>query len=175
VGIGAASAVERENDVGAVLDAVLEWWPHPWEPPPPHWRSTPWATSWSLGVTVQRNTFTRHITGPPMPGVSSTSTVWEPHLDVAAGYCTSEGSELPRIRVGVGMYIGTATLTDASARRLSTRGTGAALRLGIGSISFPQAPLGIAFDIGLEGGWIGSSAVGSVQVLVGPSLHLGAH
>ena len=172
VGIGAASAAKGFDDVGFPLGVVLDWWPEPWGVRLED-GSTRWMTSWSFGFTVQRNTFTHYINGAPPPGVSLTSSVWEPYVDVGTGFYTPRGgSVLGRFRLGIAAYIGTARSTDGSSQQLTTHATGGAIRFSFGLIGWPDSPVGLAVDWVLEGGWIGSSAVGSAQVLIGPSFHL---
>jgi hypothetical protein len=126
----------------------------------------------TLGITIGANvmwgSYTPSVIGVPNNSISSTT--WEPHLDFLAGIPGSPQVK-GRVRIGFGLYIAEANGLNASGQNVQYNGVGGALRLGIGATFLPHSLVGIGIDAIFEAGWIGSSYVSTVQLLIGPELH----
>jgi len=124
----------------------------------------------ALGLNVSMGDFSPFIGSPPPQGSAVQTTLWEPHADYVFGI---QGEATLRIPVGVGVYIGKVTARAPGFPRLTSTSTGGALRVGAGVSFFASSPVGIAVDLLTEFGWIGSTLIANLQLLVGPELHFG--
>jgi hypothetical protein len=122
----------------------------------------------SLGANVMWGTYTPNITGIPNNPIYSTT--WEPHVDVLAAMSSSPQVK-GRVRFGFGLYIADANGNNATGTHVTYSNVGGAFRLGFGASFLPNSPVGIGLDAIFEAGWIGSSYVSTVQLLIGPELH----
>ena len=78
---------------------------------------------------------------------------------------------MARVRFGFGLYIAEANGINTSGNNVQYNGIGGAFRAGFGASFLPHSKIGIGLDAIFEAGWIGSSYVSTVQLLIGPELH----
>ena len=123
----------------------------------------------SIGANVMWGNYTLTYTGIPNSSISSTT--WEPHLDVLFGMHANPDVK-GRVRLGFGLYIASANGANTSGTNVSVNDVGGAFRLGFGASLLAQSKVGIGIDAIFEAGWIGSNYVSTVQLLIGPELHL---
>jgi hypothetical protein len=124
----------------------------------------------SIGANVMWGTYTpSNVVGVPSNSISSTT--WEPHLDFLAALPGSSQQVKGRVRLGFGLYIAEANGNNASGQNVQYNGLGGAFRAGIGASFLPNSKVGIGVDAIFEAGWIGSSYMSTVQLLIGPELH----
>jgi hypothetical protein len=127
----------------------------------------------TLGITIGANVMWGTYTPSNVVGVPSNSiysTTWEPHVDFLFGLPANEQVK-GRVRLGFGLYIAGANGNNASGQNVQYNAVGGAFRAGFGASFLPHSKVGIGIDAIFEGGWIGSSYVSTVQLLVGPELH----
>jgi hypothetical protein len=123
----------------------------------------------TLGANVMWGTYTpSNVVGVPSNSISSTT--WEPHIDFLAGI-PGNPQVKGRVRLGFGLYIAEANGLNGAGQNFQFNGVGGALRLGIGATFLPKSLVGIGVDAIFEAGWVGSSYVSTVQLLIGPELH----
>jgi hypothetical protein len=122
----------------------------------------------TFGANVMWGTYTPNVVGVPNNSISSTT--WEPHIDFLAGI-PGNPQVKGRVRLGFGLYIAEANGLNASGQTVNYNGVGGAFRAGIGATFLPKSKVGIGIDAIFEAGWIGSSYVSTVQLLIGPELH----
>jgi hypothetical protein len=127
----------------------------------------------TIGVTVGANVMWGSYTPSGVVGVPSNtiySTTWEPHLDFLFGMPANEQVK-GRVRLGFGLYIADAHGNNSAGNNVQYNGIGGAFRGGIGATFLPHSKVGFGIDAIFEAGWIGSSYVSTVQLLIGPELH----
>ena len=127
----------------------------------------------TLGITIGANVMWGTYTPSSVIGVPNNSiysTTWEPHVDFLLGYPANEQVKWP-CGLGLGLYIAEANGNNASGQNVQYNALGGAFRAGFGATFLPHSKVGIGIDAIFEGGWIGSSYVSTVQLLVGPELH----
>jgi hypothetical protein len=127
----------------------------------------------TLGLTIGANVMWGTYTPSNVVGVPSNSiysTTWEPHLDFLAGIPGSPQVK-GRVRLGFGLYIAEANGKNTAGNTVTFNGVGGAFRAGLGATFLPHSKVGIGIDAIFEAGWIGSSYVSTVQLLIGPELH----
>ena len=128
----------------------------------------------SLGADVMWGSFTPvgSFYGPAS-GVTTYTTIWEPHLDFLVAP-PSNASVQGRVRLGFGLYIADVNngTPPAGTTPYSYNGVGGAFRLGFGASFLPRSRVGIGLDFIFEGGWIGSNYVSTIQLLIGPEIHI---
>jgi hypothetical protein len=76
-----------------------------------------------------------------------------------------------RVRFGFGLYISEANGNNSLGNNVTYSSVGGAMRLGFGASLLANSLVGIGLDAIFEAGWIGSSYVSTVQLLIGPELH----
>lgn len=127
----------------------------------------------TLGITIGANVMWGSYTPSNVIGVpnnSISSTTWEPHVDFLFGLPANEQVK-GRVRLGFGLYIAEANGNNSAGQNVQYNALGGAFRAGFGASFLPHSKVGIGIDAIFEGGWIGSSYVSTVQLLVGPELH----
>jgi hypothetical protein len=122
----------------------------------------------SLGVNVMWGQYTPNISGVPNNVVYSTT--WEPHIDVLTSLPSSPQVK-GRVRFGFGLYIADVNGNNSLGNNVAYNSVGGAIRIGFGASLLANSPVGIGLDAIFEAGWIGSSYVSTVQLLLGPELH----
>jgi hypothetical protein len=122
----------------------------------------------TFGANVMWGTYTPNITGIPNNAISST--IWEPHIDVLSSFPSSP-SVKGRVRFGFGIYIADTNGANNLGQNVTYNSVGGAFRLGFGASLLANSKVGIGIDAIFEAGWIGSSYVSTVQLLIGPELH----
>ena len=122
----------------------------------------------SLGANVMWGQYTPNVVGIPNNPIYSTT--WEPHIDVLASLPSSPQIK-GRVRFGFGLYIAEANGNNSIGNNVTYNSVGGAMRLGFGASLLANSPVGIGLDAIFEAGWIGSSYVSTVQLLLGPELH----
>jgi hypothetical protein len=128
----------------------------------------------SLGVTFGANvmwgTYTPYYNSANI--ATTYSTIWEPHIDFLLAPPYSDQVK-GRVRLGFGLYIANVNngTPPAGVQPYVFNGVGGAFRLGFGASFLPKSKVGIGIDAIFEAGWIGSSYVSTVQLLIGPELH----
>lgn len=122
----------------------------------------------SLGANVMWGQYTPNVSGVAPNTIYSTT--WEPHFDVLASL-PSNPQVKGRVRFGFGLYIAEANGNGFTTNNQTYNSVGGAFRLGFGASLLANSPVGIGIDAIFEAGWIGSSYVSTVQLLIGPELH----
>ncbi len=123
----------------------------------------------SFGANVMWGTYTPNLVGVPPNNVYSKT--WEPHVDVLLAPTYGSNAAKGRIRLGFGLYVAEANGQNATGQTVRWNGVGGAFRLGFGVSLLPKSIVGIGMDAIFETGWVGSSYVSTVQLLIGPELH----
>lgn len=138
--------------------------------PTPNRQGTRNEQGLAAGLNVSMGDYSPFIGSVPAPGSAVQTTLWEPHLDYLFGF---PGESTARIAAGLGVYVGTAAAKAPGGPRITSSSTGGAIRVGAGVSFFALSSVGIAVDVVTEVGWIGSTVVANIQLLVGPELHFG--
>ncbi len=127
----------------------------------------------TLGVSIGANVMWGSYTPSGISGVPNNtiySTTWEPHVDFLFGMPANQQVK-GRVRFGFGLYIADANGNNGTGQNVSYNALGGAFRAGIGATFLPHSKVGFGIDAIFEAGWIGSSYVSTVQLLIGPELH----
>jgi hypothetical protein len=122
----------------------------------------------SLGANVMWGQYTPNVSGVPNNTIYSTT--WEPHVDLLTALPSSPQVK-GRVRMGFGIYIAEANGNNSLGNNVTYNSVGGAFRLGFGASLLANSLVGIGIDAIFEAGWIGSSYVSTVQLLIGPELH----
>jgi hypothetical protein len=128
----------------------------------------------TIGVSIGANVMWGNYTPSGVQNVPSntiSSTTWEPHIDLLAALPGSTPAVKGRVRLGFGLYIAEANGLNGAGQTVTYNGIGGAFRAGIGASLLANSKVGIGVDAIFEAGWIGSSYVSTVQLLIGPELH----
>jgi hypothetical protein len=122
----------------------------------------------TVGANVMWGTYTPSVPGVPPSSISSTT--WEPHIDVLVSVPGNPDVK-GRVRFGFGLYVASINGVNATGNAVSYNSVGGAFRLGFGASLLASSRVGIGVDAIFEAGWIGSSYVSTVQLLIGPEFH----
>jgi hypothetical protein len=126
----------------------------------------------TLGADVIWGTYTPYNVYSTINNVPTYTTIWEPHIDFL--FAPPSGQQVkPRVRLGFGLYIADVNNGNpgGGVTSYTYNGIGGAFRLGFGVSFLPKSRVGIGLDAIFEAGWIGSSYVSTVQLLLGPEIH----